>query len=133
MLATLVSAAFFAIFLTANARDLVHSTRYHLDYDFIVNGPESPGAQEMFAAVREQASSDDVILFFRARAMTLYTDRRAIQGSNLEQLLPRVGWYAMAKGSTYSQQLLTDGEAAGWGLTKTWENDGWVLWKAPPS
>lgn len=133
VLATLVSAVFFAIFLTANARDLVHSTRYHMDYDFIVNGPESPSAQEMFAVVREQASSDDVILFFRARAMTLYTDRRAIQGSNLEQLLPRVGWYAMAKGSTYSQRLLTDDEAAGWGLTKTWENDGWVLWKAPPS
>lgn len=132
-LAELITAGIFAIFLVANARHIIHSTRYHLDYDYVVNGPESPSAQQMFATVKERTLPDDVILFFRARAMILYTDRRAIQGSNLEHLLPRVNWYVMAKGSTYSQRLLTDDEAAGLRLTKIWENDGWVLWKPPES
>ena len=131
--AKVISAAIFSIFLVANARHLIHSTRYHLDYDYVIHGPESTSAQQMFATVSKRTLPDDVILFFRARAMTLYTDRRAIQGSNLEQLLPRVSWYVMAKGSTYSQRLLTDEEAAGLRLIKSWENDDWVLWKAPES
>ena len=85
----------------------------------------------MFTAVKTLTRGDDVILFFRARAMTLYTDRLAVQGSNLEQLLPRSDWYVMAKGSTYSQTLLTDDEGAALGLTKAWENPSWVIWRVP--
>lgn len=109
--------------------DLWNSIQYHRDYDYVVNGPETDNAQQMFATVKERTLPDDVVLFFRARAMTFYTDRRAIQGSNLEKLLPRVGWYVMEKGSSYSQRLLTDEEAAGFGLEKAWENDGWVMWR----
>ncbi|HWC11752.1 MAG TPA: glycosyltransferase family 39 protein [Acidimicrobiales bacterium] len=118
--------------LTFQFEDIKHSTEYHRAYQYTVNGPESPEAVEMFAAVREFTRGDDVLLFFRARAMTLYSDRKAVQGSNLEQMLPRVDWYVMAKGSTYSQTLLTDSEGAALGLTKTWENGGWVLWRVPP-
>ncbi len=116
-----------------NARDLAHSTRYHLDYHYISHGPESPDAQQMFAAVRDLTREDDVILFFRARAMTLYADRRAIMGANLDQVLKRADWYVMAKDSTYSQALLTDQEATARRLTKKWENSGWVIWRVPPS
>ena len=114
-----------------NARVTAQSTDYHLDYTYVVHGPESPDAQEMFEAVRATTRADDVILFFRARAMTLYSDRRSIMGANLEQLLPRSDWYVMAKNSTYSQKLLTDDEAEAYGLTKTWENEGWVMWRVP--
>lgn len=115
-----------------NARDLAHATNYHLDYHYIVNGPERPEAQQMFAAVRETTRADDVILFFRARAMTLYTDRKAIMGADLDRLLKRADWYVMEKGSTYSQKLLSDDQAAEYGLAKTWENSGWVIWRVPP-
>ncbi|MDQ3646709.1 MAG: beta family protein, partial [Actinomycetota bacterium] len=108
---------------------VAHSTDYHLDYNYVVNGPETPDAQEMLSVVRRVTGPDDVILFFRARAMTLYSDRRAIQGSNLDEVLPRADWYVMAKGSTYSQALLTNVQAAVFGLTKTWENSEWVLWR----
>ncbi len=114
-----------------NAKDLWHATQYHRDNQYTVNGPETANSQAMFEAVREHTRGDDVILFFRARAMTLYTDRLAIQGSNLDQLLPRVDWYAMEKGSSYSQTDLTDQEAAARGLKKEWENGGWVLWRVP--
>jgi hypothetical protein len=72
-----------------------------------------------------------VILFFRARAMTLYTDRLTLQGTNLDQMLPRVDWYVMEKGSSYSQTPLSDQEAATRGLTKAWENSDWVIWRVP--
>jgi hypothetical protein len=85
----------------------------------------------MFAAVERYTRGDDVILFFRARAMTLFTDRVALQGTDLDQMLPRVDWYVMEKGSTYSQTPLSDTEGAARGLTKVWENDDWVIWRVP--
>jgi len=118
--------------LALNVQDLERATNYHLDYSYVVHGPESADAQEMFKTVREVTRPDDVILFFRSRAMILYSDRRAIMGANLELLLPRSDWYVMAKNSTYSQALLTDEQAAGYGLTKRWENVGWVIWRVPP-
>ncbi len=130
--ASVLSATALAGLMLLNAGDLSHSTRYHLDYSYTENGPETPQAQEMLAAVRERTRGDDVILFFRARAMTLYTDRLALQGSDLTKMLKRVDWYVMAKNSTYSQTLLTDAEAAALGLTKAWDNAGWVIWRVAP-
>ena len=114
-----------------NAGDTKHAIDYRRLYKPVVNGPESPDATQMFAAVKTLTRGDDVILFFRARAMTLYTDRLAVQGSNLDQLLPRSDWYVMAKGSSYSQTPLTDDEGAARGLTKAWENTLWVIWRVP--
>jgi hypothetical protein len=114
-----------------NAADTKHAIDYRRLYRPTVNGPEAPEARQMFTAVKTLTRGDDVILFFRARAMTLYTDRLAVQGSNLDQLLPRSDWYVMAKGSTYSQTLLTDDEGASRGLLKTWENGSWVIWRVP--
>lgn len=132
-IASAASALAFLGLVTLNARDVVSNSRYHFDYAYIVNGPETPAAQEMFAAVKDRTRADDVILFFRSRAMTFYTDRRATMGDDLELLLPRSDWYVMEKNGTYVQKLLTDDEAAAYGLTKTWENEGWVLWRVPDS
>jgi hypothetical protein len=129
--ASIASLLFVAFFGLLNGRHLAHAVNYHRTYQYTVNGPESPAAQEMFQAVRDGTRGDDVILFFRARAMTLYTDRLALQGSNLDQMLKRVDWYVMAKNSTYSQTLLTDQDAAARGLSKAWENSGWVIWRVP--
>ncbi len=112
--------------------DVANAIEYHRHYNYTVNGPEHPEAKHMFAAVKEVTRGDDVILFARARAMTLYTDRNAIQGSNLDQLLPRVDWYVMEKNSTYSQTPLSDAEAAARRLTKAWENGTFVIWRVPP-
>jgi hypothetical protein len=42
-------------------------------------GPMDPASVEMFAAVRELTAPDEVVGFFKARAMTLLTDRRTLQ------------------------------------------------------
>ncbi len=113
-------------------RELAHAIDYHRDYHYTIDGPEAPHAKQMFAAVKRLTRGDDVILFFRARAMTLYTDRSAIQGSDLDLLLPRSDWYVMAKNSDYSQTPLNDDQAAERRLTKAWENTRWVIWRVPP-
>jgi hypothetical protein len=128
---TLGAAIAVAGLVLINAADLKHTLDYRRVYDPVVNGPEAPEAEQMFTAVKTLTRGDDVILFFRARAMTLYTDRLAVQGSDLTLMLPRSDWYVMAKGSTYSQTLLTDAEGSGLGLTKAWENPGWVIWRVP--
>lgn len=133
-IAAVVPALGLGALVVANVGDLAHSTRFHLDYpDYVADGPEQPSARAMFDAVRDRTRPDDVILFNRARAMTLYTERRSIQGSDVTRLIRIADWYVMQKNSDYAQTLLTDAQAADLGLAKAWENDAWVLWRATRS
>jgi hypothetical protein len=109
---------------------MANASDYWRTYPRAIEGPSSADSQEMFAAVETFTSPDDTIVFFRPRALNLFTDRTAITaGSSLPVLLERGDWYAMARGSEYAQCALTDEEAAATGrLTKVWENQAWVLW-----
>ena len=113
----------------ANAAD------YWRAYPTPIPGPESQASREMFQAVETHSGPDERIVFFRPRAMNLYTDRTALTaGSSLPFLLDRGDWYAMARNSEYAQCALTDEEAAATGqLTKVWENEEWVLWRVDPA
>jgi hypothetical protein len=108
----------------ANAAD------YWRTYPKEIQGPDTTSSQEMFAAVDSYVPPGQIVVFFRPRAMNLFSDRTAITaGSSLPVLLERGDWYAMAKASDYAQCALTDEEAAATGrITKVWENDDWVLW-----
>ena len=108
----------------ANAAD------YWRTYPKAIQGPDSTSSQQMFAAVDSYVPPGQTVVFFRPRALNLFTHRTAITaGSSLPFLLERGDWYAMAKASDYAQCALTDDEAAATGrITKVWENDAWVLW-----
>jgi len=109
---------------------MANASDYWRTYPRAIDGPSSAASQEMFTAVNTFTAPDDTIVFFRPRALNLFTDRTAITaGSSLPVLLERGDWYAMAKASEYAQCALTDEEAAATGrLTKVWENEAWVLW-----
>jgi hypothetical protein len=115
--------------LVQNARGFEHATRYHLTYRYTQEGPATKNAQDMFAEVRRATASSDVVAFFRARALALYTDRRTLQLTQVDQIVHRANWYVMVKDSTYSQALLTDQQAAEAHLVKVWENGEYVLWR----
>jgi hypothetical protein len=123
-----------------HALGMANAADYWRTYPRAIDGPETPSAQQMFAAVDAYARPGQLVVFFRPRAMNLYTHETAITaGSSLPVLLERGDWYAMAKYSDYAQCALSDAEAAATGrLTKVWENDAWVLWRidhsadAPP-
>lgn len=95
------------------------------------DGPTDPSTADMWVAVRANTRADDVVAFFRARAMTLETDRRSIQNTSLDVILRNADYFSMQKGSTYSQPDVSEAEAAEYGMTKIWENDRYVLWKIP--
>lgn len=97
----------------------------------IMNGPERPEAIEMARAVRAITAPDDVVAFFRARAMTMLTDRRSLQSGSIEPILAGADWYVMERGSTYSQPLLDPVEAEALGLEEVWSNGGWVMFRIP--
>jgi hypothetical protein len=109
---------------------MANASDYWRTYPRAIDGPSSATSQEMFTAVNTFTGPDDTVVFFRPRALNLFTDRTAITaGSSLQVLLERGDWYAMAKASEYAQCALTDEEAAATGhLTKVWENEAWVLW-----
>ena len=117
--------------LITNVDAIWERTDRQLQYDVTIWGPEFPTSLEMFDAVKQITGPDDVVSFFRARLMTFYTDRRALQQTTLPEIMAKSDWYSMAKDSTYSQYLLTDAEAAAMGVTKQWENANFVLWRIP--
>lgn len=97
----------------------------------VLDGPEQPYAQAGMAAVRRYTHEDDVVAFFKARAMTFLTGRRAVQSSELEVVRLRADFFLMRRNSTYSQPLVgsVDAELMGW--SKVWEDESWVLWRLP--
>lgn len=95
----------------------------------VQNGPTDPFALEMFVAVEGITDDTDVIAFFRSRAMTMVTDRRAIQSSDIETIIRNADWYAMERGSTYSQPLISPDEAIARRLDRVWSNNGWILYR----
>ncbi len=99
------------------------------DAGAVQNGPTDPFALEMFVAVEGITEDTDVVAFFRSRAMTMVTDRRAIQSSNIETIIRNADWYAMERGSTYSQPLISPDEAIARRLDRVWSNNGWILYR----
>lgn len=97
----------------------------------VMNGPARPEVVEMTEAVLAITAPDDVVAFFRARAMTMLTDRRSLQSGSIEPILVGADWYVMERGSTYSQPLLSLDDARMLGLEQVWENDGWIMFRVP--
>jgi hypothetical protein len=127
-----LAAALMATLVSGSAVWLVDRTAQRLETrGEVVWGPEHPASQEMFEAVRSHTRRDDIVSFFRARAMTLYSERQALQLARIDHILARADWYVMEKDSTYSQVLLTTDQAVGHGLALVWENDRFVLWRVP--
>lgn len=97
----------------------------------VLEGPESPHAQAAFGAVRTYTHQDDVIAFFKVRALTFYTDRRGVQSSDLEILRRRSDYFLMRRGTVPGQPLVDADDAATMGWTQVWHSTEWVLWRLP--
>ena len=98
-----------------------------------MNGKRSidPTVSPVFAAVQEHTPPEAVVVFFRARTMTLYTDRRALQLMDVKRMLQRADYYAQLRNSDYSQPVLTQDQAIALGMEEVWSDAKWILWKLP--
>jgi hypothetical protein len=126
-----VALALLAPMVIGIVADTRRDVRYHHEYEYLHWGPADPVVQDLFDAVVRYTDGRDVVVFFQARAMSLYTRRRAIQGNSETMMLERGDWYAMERDSDYIQTPLTDARAAELGFVKVWENQRFVLWRIP--
>ena len=97
----------------------------------VQSGPTNPRTAPVFEAVAEFTPPDAIIAYFRARTMTLLTDRRSFQTKNLERIAQKADYFAQRRGSTYWQPELTPGAARVAGFEEVWSDPTWILWKTP--
>ncbi len=123
-----------AVVSVAHLTDLpsaVRDAQRFNDGGTVVDGPEAPYAQTAFTAIRTFTHQDDVVAFFKVRALTFYTDRRGVQSSDLDILRQRAEYFMMRRGSNFSQPMVSDTAATAMGWTAVWQDDNWVLWHLP--
>ena len=108
----------------ADARDFDRAGRQQV-------GPTDPSVTPVFDAVEAYTAPTDVVAFFRARTMTLYTDRLTIQTTNIERILQRADVFAQQRGSSYYQPDIDAAAAERLGLVEVWSDARWILWRVP--
>ena len=94
-------------------------------------GPTHPDFVPIYAAVAKYTRPTDVVAYFRARTMTLLTDRPSIQTSRIERIISTADVFAQRRNSDYVQPEFTEAEGLALGLEVIWEDDTWVLWRVP--
>ena len=97
----------------------------------VQSGPSNPSVAPIFEAVSTLTPPDAVIAYFRARTMTLLTDRRSFQTKNLERIAQNADYFAQRRNSTFWQPTLELGEARRAGFEEVWSNASWILWRTP--
>lgn len=133
-LATLVTAlplvyvlAVHAVVLPGDIRD----ARRFDDAGRIQIGPTHPDFVPIYEAVKKYTRPTDVVAFFRARTMTLLTDRPTIQTGRIERIISTADVFAQRRNSDYVQPKFSETEGLALGLEILWEDDMWVLWRVP--
>jgi hypothetical protein len=92
-------------------------------------GPTDPRVTPIFDAVERLTRPDDIIAFYRARMMTLYTDRRAFQSTLIDRIEDRADYFAQQRGSDFFQPRLSEAQGRVLGFEIVWSDDHWILWR----
>lgn len=98
---------------------------------FVHIGPANPKVAAVYEAVRAYTHPDDIVTFFRARTMTLLTDRRTIQTSNLDTVIAVSDYFAQQRSSDFYQPALGIGALEALGFVIVWSDETWILWRVP--
>lgn len=95
------------------------------------SGPSNPVVAPIFDAVNELTPPDSIIAYFRARTMTLLTDRRSFQTKHLDRITQNADYFAQRRDSTYWQPTFTTADARLAGWEEVWSDPRWILWRIP--
>jgi 4-amino-4-deoxy-L-arabinose transferase-like glycosyltransferase len=92
------------------------------------NGPYEPNSMEMFVAVYENTGAADVVGFKKARAMTLFTNRTAVQTPWPTAVPPVADWYVSEKdkNGNYPEPSQSICECT---ATEVWHNAKYMLYE----
>ncbi|HUS43967.1 MAG TPA: hypothetical protein VMY16_14985 [Ilumatobacteraceae bacterium] len=112
------------------ASDISDAQQYN-DLGRVQSGPSNPVVSPVFAAVDELTEPDAIVAYYRARTMTLLTDRRAFQTKQLDRIIESADYYAERRNSTYWQPELSAVDARREGFEEVWSDQRWILWRLP--
>jgi hypothetical protein len=134
VLAVVAAATLTVVHLT-DVGPAVSDARDFADTGAISAGPQTAESQALWQAIRDHTHEDDVVAFFKVRALTLYTDRRGVQSSELPVIVARADYFATPRSPDrgVGQIGVSDADATGLGWTLVWSDDTWLLWKVPRS
>jgi hypothetical protein len=95
-----------------------------------INGPFDSYSDEVFNYIRTETSPDSVVVFFKPRAMRLFTNRNSIMVLECENLL--LGDYVVLhKNWEYSQILPKDIQSCNLPLKDVFENQRFIVYETP--
>jgi hypothetical protein len=95
-----------------------------------INGPFESYSDEVFRYIQTETSPDSVIVFFKPRAMRLFTDRDSIMVLECENLL--LGDYVVLhKNWEFSQVLPQDIPNCNLPLKDVFENQKYIVYETP--
>ena len=97
----------------------------------VQSGPTNPKIEGSFEMVLEHTRPDDIIVVRRARTLTLYTDRRALQLTSVDRMTELADWYLQYKPENYSQPVASPEELEAIGYELVDEDPYWRLWRIP--
>lgn len=97
----------------------------------MADGPSSPYVLKAWDALDRYTHQDDIVAFWKVRAMALYTNRRGVQTVRRDVIEQRADFYLMKKGQTAFQLLVTESQGLGYGWTVVWQDESWILWRMP--
>ncbi len=110
---------------------LFHSANYahtNLKNERQINGPFEPFSMEMYEYVRENTPPDSVIVFFKPRALRLFTHRNTIMSIECDRLL-RGDYVILHKNWEYSQFLPGDIQTCHLPLKLVYENRKYLVYE----
>ena len=81
--------------------------------------------------VLDHTRPDDIIVVRRARTLTLYTDRRALQLTSIARMTDLGDWFLQYKPENYSQPVASPEELRALGYELVDEDAYWRLWRIP--
>jgi len=109
----------------------ISDAREYNDAGRVQSGPSNPSVVPIFDAVLAHTPPDATVAHFRARTMTLLTDRRSFQTKQLDRIARSADYYAERRDSTFWQPELTAEMAADAGFEEVWSDQRWILWRIP--
>jgi hypothetical protein len=95
------------------------------------SGPTNPDVAAIFDAVAQYTEPTATVGYYRARTMTLYTDRRSIQTLSIDRMIQHADYFAQQRIWSYFQPNVTEADALARGMVEVWSNSRWILWKLP--
>ena len=97
----------------------------------VLDGPADPRSAVVYDVIEELTRPDAIVAHHKSRTMTLLTDRRSLQTTDIDRIADRADFYAQRRGRWGTQPDVQASIDAG--FVEVWSDDRWILWWIPGS